>query len=300
MVGLATGDAYGCTYEFKKPGSFVASKEIVGDGPHNLKAGMWTDDTSMALCLAESIIKTDGFDPIDQMQLYVKWYKNGYMSCKNNCFDIGNTILKALEHFIQTGKTAENLTGTYNAGNGSIMRLAPVPLFYADNLEETAAMSAASSKTTHGNILAVDACRLLGIIIASIIQGKSKDEVLSDTLEPAPGYWRKYPMADEIAQIHNGSYKESTSICGSGYVVKSLEAALWAFYSSDTFEQGCRMAVNLGDDTDTTAAVYGQIAGAYYGIEAIPENWKSKVFHLNLIESMADTIHQRYQDRISR
>ena len=291
-MGLATGDALGTTLEFKSPGSFKPIDEIVGGGPFNLKPGQWTDDTSLSLCLAESLIKKRSFDPIDQLERYVHWRDEGYMSCTGSCFDIGITTDTALTKFQDTHQAYCGPTETSMSGNGSIMRLAPIPLFFADDLVMATKMSGMSSKTTHGSPLAIDACRYMGSIISGIIQGKSKEDVLSEEYEPAANYWKEDPLADTIENIKKGSFKrlEPPQIKGTGFVVNSLEAALWAFYKSTSFREGCILAVNLGNDADTTGAVYGQIAGAYYGLDGIPDMWLSTIAYRDLIESLAEGI----------
>lgn len=125
------------TNEFKPRGSFKPITNIVGGGPFNLKPGQWTDDTSMALCLAESLIECKGFNPQDKMKRYLKWYEEGYLSSTGNCFDIGNATRKALENFSKTGELLSGSSDPKTTGNGSIMRLAPIPLFYSYN-ERTA------------------------------------------------------------------------------------------------------------------------------------------------------------------
>ena len=130
LLGLAVGDALGTTLEFKAPGTFEPLSEMVGGGPFKLQPGQWTDDTSMALCLAESLIECNGFNPQDQMERYRRWYREGYLSSTDTCFDIGNTVRTAIQVFEKTGEAYSGSTDPYSAGNGSIMRLAPVPLFY--------------------------------------------------------------------------------------------------------------------------------------------------------------------------
>jgi len=292
LLGLAAGDALGTTLEFKSPGHFEPVTDMVGGGPFHLEAGQWTDDTSMTLCLADSLIERRGFDARDQMERYVRWYREGYLSSKDYCFDIGNTTRSALEAFERTGEPYSGPTDAKSAGNGSIMRLAPVPLFYAANPREAIERCADSSRTTHGAATAVDGCRYLGALIVGAVNGVSKEDLLSERYCPIPGYWQAHPLVDEIDEVAAGSFKrrQPPQIKGSGYVVKSLEAALWAFYNSNSFEEGCLKAVNLGDDADTTGAVYGQLAGAFYGESAIPERWRSRLARHDLIESYAEQL----------
>lgn len=292
LLGLACGDAMGTTLEFRPPGTFRPISDIIGGGPFRLKAGEWTDDTSMALCLAESLIKCGGFDPADQMKRYCRWYREGHLSSNGRCFDIGNTTREALVAFERTGGPFSGPTHVRSAGNGSIMRLAPVPLFFAADPERAIEMSGESSRTTHGALNAVDGCRYFGALIVGAVNGAFKEELLSALYCPVPGYWEANPLAPEIDEVARGSFKRRNTpeIVGSGYVVKSLEAALWAFHNSESFEEGCLLAVNLGDDSDTTAAVYGQLAGAFYGQNGIPERWRSKLAMRGLIEDYAERL----------
>ncbi len=292
LVGLAVGDALGTTLEFKSPGSFDPISDMVGGGPFNLQAGEWTDDTAMALCLAESLVEQQGFDAYDQMQRYVRWMNDGYYSVKGYCFDIGNTVRAALNRFISTGNPMAGSTDPYSAGNGSLMRLAPVPLFYANAPAAAIERAAESSRTTHGAATAVDACRYFAALLVGAVQGVDKGELLSDRYCPVPGYWGDHPLHPEIAAIADGSYRiqNPPEIQGTGYVVKSLEAALWAFYRSASFHEGCLMAVNLGDDADTTGAIYGQLAGAFYGEQAIADEWRTKLAMRGPIEGLAERL----------
>lgn len=303
LIGLAVGDALGTTLEFRSPGTFKSITDMVGGGPFRLKPGQWTDDTSMALCLAESLIDpvspgyagtgTKGFDPVDQLTRYVRWYREGHLSCTGACFDIGNTTRSALHAFERTGQPYCGSTNPSAAGNGSIMRLAPVPLFLADHPTEAIERSGDSSRTTHGAAVCVDACRYMGGLIVGAVNGVGKDELLSEFYAPVPGYWRTHPLCPEVDSIARGSFrrKEPPAIKGTGYVANSLEAALWAFYRSADFRDGALLAVNLGDDADTTGAVYGQIAGAFHGYAAIPDSWRSLVARAELILAYADRLH---------
>ena len=292
LIGLAVGDALGTTLEFCRPGTFEPIHDMVGGGPFRLQPGQWTDDTSMALCLAESLIEKKDFDPVHQLETYVKWKRNGHLSSTGKCFDIGNTVQQALWLFQDTKKPYCGSTDSWAAGNGSIMRLAPVPLFYAKNPLEVIEKSEASSRTTHGAATCVDACRYFGTLIAAAVNGVSKEVLLSERYCAIAGYWAAHPLVAEIDEIAAGSFKrrQPPEIKGTGYVVKSLEAALWAFYNSSSFAEGCLLAVNLGDDADTTGAVYGQLAGAFYGESAIPEKWISQLAHSSLIASFAEQL----------
>lgn len=289
LLGLAAGDALGTTLEFRQPGTFEPISDIVGGGPFGLAAGEWTDDTSMALCLAESLIELRGFDAVDQLQRYVRWWRDGYWSSNGRCFDIGNAVCQALAAFERTGRPS-GLTDPYSAGNGSIMRLAPVPMFYANSLDAAIDFAAQSSETTHATPQAVAACRYLAALLARALQGAAKDEIL----ETPPSF---YPALGElpplVAKIAGGSFKRLNppDIRGTGYVIESLEAALWAFHNSESFAEGALMAVNLGDDADTTGAVYGQIAGAHYGESGIPQHWRNMLARGDEIGRLAEQLY---------
>lgn len=292
MLGLAVGDAVGSTLEFRPPGSFEPIADMVGGGPFELAPGQWTDDTSMALCLAESLLARQGFDPVDQMQRYVRWWREGYLSSTGHCFDIGGTVRSALSRFEATGEPFCGGTDPYSAGNGSIMRLAPIPLYYAADPMQAVTKSGESSRTTHGATTTVDACRYLGSLMVGALQGVSKETLLSDHYSSVAGYWNENSLCPEIDAIAGGTFKEKEppEIKGSGYVVESLEAALWAFHRGHTFEEGCLLAVNLGDDADTTGAVYGQLAGAFYGSSSIPESWRNRIVMQDLIVGLAEKL----------
>ena len=293
LAGLAVGDALGTTLEFKPPGSFEPIDDMVGGGPFDLQPGQWTDDTSMALCLATSLVESGGFDPGDQMMRYVRWWCEGYLSSTGACFDIGNATCRALSRFEKTGEPFAGSLDPYSAGNGSLMRLAPVPMFFAGDPGEAIERSADSSRTTHGAEEAVDACRYFSGLLVGALKGVDKATLLSDRHCPVEDHWRRDPLAERIDTVAAGSFKdkEPPEIKGEGYVVRSLEAALWAFHRSTCFRDGALLAVNLGDDADTTGAIYGQIAGAHYGVEAIPVEWRQRLTMMAEIESLADRLH---------
>ena len=288
MLGLACGDALGSAVEFKPRGTFEPLMDMVASEVHDLPVGYWTDDTSMALCLAESLIEKRGLDLTDQLERYVRWWREGHLSSTGRCFDIGNTTSAALSHFERTGDPRSGPTDPRQAGNGSIMRLAPVPLFFASDTEAAIENSAESSRATHGAEEAVDACRYFGALIAGAANGANRDELLSESFVP-------HGLSPKIAEVASGSFrrKDESRIRGSGYCVESLEAALWAFHGSDSFEEGALLAINLGDDADTTGAVYGQLAGAYYGESGIPARWREGIRFRNKIENYAEGLLSR-------
>ncbi len=319
LVGLAVGDALGTTLEFREPGTFQPINDMCGGGPFDLAPGQWTDDTSMALCLSASLIESNGFGAHDQMRRYVRWRDEGYMSSTGACFDIGYATDVALTRYVRTGDPYAGSTAADTAGNGSLMRLAPVPMFFAGDAAGAIEMSAQSSRVTHGATEAVDACRYFSGLLVGALNGVDKDSLLASAYSPVENHWVDAPLTKNVAEVAHGSFKQNNPpesffrdtsylseetrrslrnqtdgvtslIKGSGYVVKSLEAALWAFHKSNDFRDGALLAVNLGDDADTTGAIYGQLAGAYYGYEGIPVNWRQRLAMACEICELADRI----------
>lgn len=287
LLGLACGDAVGTTVEFMPRGTFPPVTDMVGGGPFRLKPGEWTDDTSMALCLADSLIECDGFDATDQMRRYVRWLDEGYWSSNGRCFDIGGTTHNALSNFKRTGNPFSGSTHTQSAGNGCIMRLAPVPMFFYPDRGAAIEMSGESSRTTHGAAECIEASRLFGAMLFVALAGGDKEDVML-------GHGASEFSSVGILAIANGEYrtKVESEIFGTGYVVPSLEAALWCFYHTDNFRDAILKATNLGKDADTTAAICGQIAGAFYGENGIPENWCKKLVMHDEICLLADRLQQ--------
>jgi ADP-ribosyl-[dinitrogen reductase] hydrolase len=285
LLGLACGDAVGTTVEFSARGTFTPVTDMTGGGPFALQAGQWTDDTSMALCLAESLVTKRGFDAADQMGRYLNWWRWGYMSATGSCFDIGMTVRDALARFEQSGNAVSGSTDARSAGNGSLMRLAPVVLFAHPDIDRVHALAADSSRTTHGAAEAVEACQLFGELISAALSGKAKDELLAGL--------RFQPRLAKTAAIASGAFigKPESEIVGSGYCIASLEAALWCFFNTDSFEAAVLRAANLGDDADTTAAIVGQLAGAYYGAQSIRPDWLAKLSMRAEIEQFAVALH---------
>ena len=262
----------------------------------------------MALCLANSLVARKGFSPYDQLVRYKWWYKDGYMSSTGRCFDIGAATRQSLLTFIERQKAFEKKYGIPEAeldylsdpellkefdincgdelaaGNGGLMRLAPVPLFFYRQPEIAVKYSGLSARLTHGDEKAQDACRYYGALIVAALQGDSREQLLDkEFYNTHIGWFGKKGLHPDILKIAQGSYQEregyDAGIRGKGYVVDALRAALWAFWSDErSFEKGAVKAVALGDDTDTTAAIYGQLAGACYGFENLPEKWREQVY----------------------
>jgi len=278
LYGLAVGDALGAAVEFKRPGTFEPVAGYRGGGPHGLDVGQWTDDTSMALALADSMASV-GWDLNDQARRYVAWWRDGEYSVNGRCFDIGNTVASALYQFETQGDAWTAASSAPNSsGNGSIMRLAPVPIRFLGSsltVKAIAAKAAESSIPTHASPQCLSACRYLAVVLAGLISGLDRDEVLAPDWPPLKELRGIESLHPEVDAVARGSFRvlEPPQIQGSGYAVKSLEAALWAFHRAADFREAVLRSVNLGYDADTTGAVCGQIAGAFWGLAGIPDDW---------------------------
>lgn len=290
FLGLAVGDALGAAVEFQSPGTFTPVTDYRDGGPHGLDAGEWTDDTSMALALADSM-RRKSWDLNDQAERYLGWWTRGTYSVNGRCFDIGLTVKSALTRFKKTRDARQSGDPDERAsGNGSIMRLAPVAIRHVDcfpgDLQLLSARASESSLPTHASPQCLSACRYLCLVLCGLMQGIRRDEVLSSNwkaLERLREIEPLHPLIEEVAQ---GSFRKRNppEIVGSGYVVKSLEAALWAFHDAVDFRQGVLRAVNLGDDADTTGAICGQLAGACWGESGIPAGWLDSLARRDMID----------------
>jgi ADP-ribosyl-[dinitrogen reductase] hydrolase len=285
LLGLACGDAVGTTVEFRSRGSFPPVTDMVGGGPFALKPGQWTDDTSMALCLATSLLHRQGFDAVDQMNRYVNWWQLGYLSATGECFDIGMTVAKALQRYLATQDPMAGSTDPQTAGNGALMRLAPLALFFHPALDEVLHHARLGSATTHAAPEALECSALFAELMSRALAGMDKDALLRPE--------RFAPTAAGVRAIAAGAYRDKPvdAIRGNGYCVDSLEAALWCFWHSSSFEETVLRAANLGDDADTTAAIAGQIAGAHYGVDGIPVAWRQRLHQADDIDAMARALH---------
>lgn len=259
---------------------------MVGGGPFRLISGQWTDDTAMALALADSLAVNPALDAQDLMQRFVAWWRGGDYSCTGRCFDIGVTTREALARFEANGQAYAGSTDPMTAGNGSLMRLAPIAIRHFDNRHLLAETAARQSRTTHAAPQAVAACIAYAEILADAVAGAAHHDVLlanRTSEEPV------------IQAILNGSWrgKPRRDIRSSGYVVHSLEAALWCVGRTSSFAEAALLAANLGDDADTTAAITGQLAGALYGAEAIPEAWLARLAWRERLTEAADMLFEQ-------
>ncbi|KAK6359453.1 hypothetical protein TWF696_000611 [Orbilia brochopaga] len=325
IFGVAVADALGGPVEFQRRGTFARVTDYQPNLNFGLQPGAWTDDTSMTLCLAQSLITSRTCDPITQLQNYIDWISDGYLSSTNRCFDVGNLTRQTLgfwtvhippkpdpKHPIeypavspsQLRSLQNELNGFYSratfCGNGSLMRTVPIALFYYSSPRETIATHAhAASQLTHPYPTNGEACAVYCILVAAILSHPSatgeqiSKSALFDIL-------KSFTFTDAALrlrfQVYNAledfAARDVNLISSSGYVVHSLEAALWAFFSTDSWEAGCLAVVNLGDDADTVGAIYGGLAGAYYGLEAIPAHWRENLVKKDVVAKIADELYR--------
>jgi ADP-ribosyl-[dinitrogen reductase] hydrolase len=287
LLGLAVGDALGATLEFTVRDALPHHTEMIGRGPFHLDPGVWTDDTSMALALADSLVAHPRLDPTDLMNRFTNWWRFGQYSPTGECFDIGITTRAALERYQATGNPLAGSTEENVAGNGSLMRLAPVALQAWDEPDACRRLAAGQSRTTHGAPQCVEACIFFADLLRRAIGGEAKPSLL------APVAWCGHATMVEIASGASWRGQPREKIRSSGYVIHTLQAALWAVDRTTGFEEAVVLAVNLADDSDTVGAVTGQLAGALYGANAIPPRWLAPLAWRERIVAMADALLKR-------
>ncbi|MGI4939632.1 MAG: ADP-ribosylglycohydrolase family protein [Janthinobacterium lividum] len=273
LLGLAVGDAVGAALEFSPKPRFAVLDDMTQGGPHHLARGQWTDDTAMALALADSLALAPGLDPADLIRRFLDWRDTGAYSCTGTCFDIGNATRTALERFRRTGEPLAGAANPAASGNGALMRLAPVAIRHWRNREVLQQGAALQTRTTHGSPATLAASGVLADMLADAIAGASLPEVLAS------------PAAGRIEGGWRGLHRDVVE--GSGWVVQALQAAVWAVARTTDFRSAVLLAANLGDDADSTAAIAGQLAGAIYGAAGIPPGWLDALAWRGRLESAA-------------
>lgn len=283
FLGLAVGDALGASVEFSPRDSFPPVTDMIGGGPFKLQPGQWTDDTTMALCVAESLLANKYFDAEDLMTRFRAWMEKGENSVTGTCFDIGATTRAAIESFIADGNPAGGAGERGTAGNGSLVRLAPVAIHERASVSRATDLALKQSRSTHAAQESLDACALFVAQLVDALNGANKELVLRQ---------RVMSVTSRVLLLSAGDWKTKTrgEIKSSGYVVRTLEAALWSIWTTNNFREAVLTAVNLGDDADSVGAVAGQLAGALYGPASIPPEWLAKLAWRDKIESFANAL----------
>ena len=278
LLGLAVGDAVGAAIEFSPKPRYAVLDDMAQGGPHRLQRGQWTDDTAMALALADSLALTPGLDPADLMRRFLDWRDTGAYSCTGTCFDIGHATRAALERFRRTGEPLAGSADPNASGNGALMRLAPVAIRHWRDRDALQAVAAVQTRTTHGSPATLAASAIFADLLADAIAGASLPEVLASA------------AAGRIEGGWCGLHRDAVE--GSGWVVQSLQAAVWAVSRTTDFRSAVLLAANLGDDADTTAAIAGQLAGAIYGAASIPREWLEALAWRERLEDAAQRLFE--------
>jgi ADP-ribosyl-[dinitrogen reductase] hydrolase len=280
ILGLAVGDALGVPVEFKSRAALKRSPvtRMLGYGTHHQPEGTWSDDSSLTFCLIESLC--NGFDMSDIGHRFVRWLDENYWTPHGRVFDVGIATSQAISR-LRSGVDPVEAGGTdeYSNGNGSLMRILPVALYFADSgIEEMLDATHKVSCLTHAHPRSQMACGFYNLMVVELLKVGSPVESYLRAVDLATNVYNVSPFSEELShfskifgrQIHE---ETESAIQSSGYVIHTLEASIWAFLRSASFAEAVLTAVNLGGDTDTTGAVTGGLAGVYYGLESIPEEW---------------------------
>ncbi|WP_022853912.1 ADP-ribosylglycohydrolase family protein [Thermodesulfatator atlanticus] len=287
LLGLCIGDALGVPVEFESRNSLKVNPltDMIGYRTHNQPPGTWSDDSSLAFCLAESLC--NGLDLQDIANRFVKWLYEGYWTPYGEVFDVGSTTRTAISRLkngvppLEAGPKDE-----FSNGNGSLMRILPLS-FYLEkrDREQQFEVTHQVSRLTHGHLRAQMACGIYIQIAINLLKGNTPKMAYERMKNTVSDYYSKQPYATEFQHFRriiesDISELPKDAIKSSGYVIDTLEASLWCFLNNNSYTNTVLTAVNLGGDTDTLGAVTGGLAGIYYGCEGLPEKWISKIIRV--------------------
>ncbi len=287
LIGLAVGDALAAATQYKKPGTFAPVGDMLGGGPFDLPRGAWSDDTAMALCLADSLVEKEAFDPRDQVQRYTRWQQEGYLSATGQCVGITAGTAKALAMAKWRRQLYSGSHDPTQLDPEVLSRVAPVVMFYFAKPAAAIANAGDAARTTCQSPPAVEACRFFAAVLHGALTGQAKPAMF------AAGYdlVDATTLRTEVAELaRNAANLGAAATPRAKNVVEVLEAALWAFRNTSNFRDGALRVVNLGANSDAAAAAFGQLAGAYYGVGAIPGAWRNSLIEKPLIEKLADRL----------
>jgi ADP-ribosylglycohydrolase len=306
VVGHAVGDALGVPVEFATRAQLDNAPVLTmqGYGTHHVPKGCWSDDTSMSLATIDSLANGINYD--DMMKKFCKWLNNAQYTATQLTFDVGGTTYKALQRY-QVGKLPAlscGLDGNRDNGNGSLMRIHPIVLYLANNempLEEKLQVVNNVSKLTHAHQISEIACGTYAFLLWELLKNPTKDAV-SVAMQKARNFYGNCKHGDSFARLwlnvgrgYNFDAEgllypqlQKSQIKSTGYVVDTFEAALWCLLHTNSFRDCVLTAVNLGDDTDTVAAIAGGLAGALYGYDDIPQTWKDTLIKRKYIEDLCE------------
>ncbi len=289
MQGLAIGDALAAATQFRRPGSFAAVGDLLGGGPFDLPRGAWSDDTAMALCLAESLTERDSFDAADQLARYTRWQREGYLSATGQCLGITAATARALAAAEWRGRPLSESSDPAALESEPLSRVAPIVMHFFATPEEAVALAADAARLTSQSPLVLDACRLLAAMLHAALRGEPREHVLA----PDRAVFGAHPLREPVAAIlTRGIGANYQPPAADGGALAVLELARWCLAGSANFRDGALRAVNLGGHSDVIGAVYGQLAGAHYGVAGIPRAWRQALAQSELIVELGDRLLQ--------
>lgn len=305
IIGLAIGDALGVPAEFKSREELkkYPITDMIGDGTYNLPVGTWSDDTSMALATVDSIISTGTITPNDMANKFLNWFRNAEYTATNETFDIGRTTLQALAKYELKLYDASSCgeDNEYSNGNGSLMRILPIAyyIYYKDvtDNQEIYNIVKQVSSITHAHEVSILGCYIYVRLALELLNGKDKIEAYNNIKKLDYSIFSSTTI-DKYSRILNNNIQnfDEENISSSGYVVSTLEAAMWLFINSNDYNNTILRAVNLGEDTDTVAACTGGLLGIYYGIENIKSSWKQNLKRYDYIVELCDKFDETIKD----
>lgn len=278
IMGLVVGDALGVPVEFRKRDTFIIT-DMTGYGTYNQPPGTWSDDSSLTLATLDSMAKLGKIDPADIMQNFFYWLNDGMFTPYGEVFDVGGGTRRAIARFAN-GKDAAKCGGKtrMDNGNGALMRILPVAMLPDYPEKEADLLSVAH--LTHAHFISDFACRIYAAVVENLMNGMKKEEAVFSGIEKFKGQIESVSMLSDFGKLIDLEWLERTFVKSSGYVVDTLEAALWCFLNTNTYRDCVLTAVNLGEDTDTVAAVAGGLAGIYYGCggeSGVPDEWIAQI-----------------------
>lgn len=305
IIGLAIGDALGVPAEFKSREELkrYPITDMIGDGTYNLPAGTWSDDTSMTLATIDSIISTGTINPNDMANKFLNWFRNAEYTATNETFDIGRTTLQSLAKYELKLYDASNCgeDNEYSNGNGSLMRILPIAyyIYYKDvtDNQEIYNIVKQVSSITHAHEVSILGCYIYVRFALELLNGKDKVEAYNNIKKLDYSMFSS-TIIDKYNRILNDNIQNlnEENISSSGYVVSTLEAAMWLFLNLNDYNNTILRAVNLGEDTDTVAACTGGLLGLYYGIESIKSSWKQNLKKYDYIVELCDKFDETIKD----
>jgi ADP-ribosylglycohydrolase len=295
LLGLALGDALGQPLSHRRPGSFTPVGELLGGGPFDLPRGAWSDETAMALCLAESVVASGGIDLEDQVARYARWQREGVGSSTGQCVGISAATARALAQAQWTGQPRAGSHDPARADKEPLARIGPAVALHARDPAAAIEAAVECARVTHQAPVTLDAVRYLAALLAGALAGAPRAELLEPLFSPVAGLWDRRPLKPEVLAVAKGGWrgKSPPRISGGGQAPAALEAALWAFDQGGSLRETLLAAVNLGGDADTTGAIAGQLAGAVYGAAGVPAGWRAALAGCDRIESLADALAAR-------